>query len=30
MRMEERERKVIPPKTYKDLMVRLMKEKGRM
>jgi Fe-S-cluster-containing hydrogenase component 2 len=30
MRMEEREKKIIPPKTYKDLMVRLMKEKGRM
>jgi Fe-S-cluster-containing hydrogenase component 2 len=30
MKMKERERKVIPPKTYKELMVRLMKEKGRM
>jgi len=30
MKMVERERKVIPPKTYKDLMVRLMKEKGRI
>jgi len=30
MKMAEREKKVIPPKTYKELMVRLMKEKGRM
>ena len=30
MKMEEREKKVIPPKTYKDLMLRLMKEKGRL
>jgi formate hydrogenlyase subunit 6/NADH:ubiquinone oxidoreductase subunit I len=30
MKMEEREKKVIPPKTYKELMVRLMKEKGRI
>jgi len=30
MKMEEREKKIIPPKTYKDLMVRLMKEKGRV
>jgi hypothetical protein len=30
MRMAERERKVIPPKNYKDLMVRLMQEKGRV
>ncbi len=30
MRTEERERKVIPPKNYKELMVRLMKEKGRI
>jgi Pyruvate/2-oxoacid:ferredoxin oxidoreductase delta subunit len=30
MKMEEREKKIIPPKTYKELMVRLMKEKGRM
>ena len=30
MKLEEREKKVIPPKTYKDLMVRLMKEKGRI
>jgi ferredoxin len=30
MKMREREKKVIPPKTYKELMVRLMKEKGRM
>ncbi len=29
MKMEERKKKVIPPKTYKDLMVRLMKEKSR-
>jgi len=28
--MQEREKKIIPPKNYKDLMVRLMKEKGRM
>jgi Pyruvate/2-oxoacid:ferredoxin oxidoreductase delta subunit len=30
MKMEEREKKIIPPKTYKDLMVRLMKERGRI
>lgn len=30
MRMGEREKRVFPPKTYKELMVRLMKEKGRM
>ncbi len=30
MKMVERERKIIPPKTYKELMGRLMKEKGRM
>jgi len=30
MRMKEREKKVIPPKTYKELMTRLMKEKGRL
>lgn len=30
IKMTEREKKIIPPKTYKDLMVRLMKEKGRM
>jgi len=30
MKMKEREKKVIPPKNYKDLMIRLMKEKGRM
>ncbi len=30
MKMREREKKVIPPKTYKELMVRLMKEKGRL
>jgi Pyruvate/2-oxoacid:ferredoxin oxidoreductase delta subunit len=30
MKMVEREKKVIPPKTYKELMFRLMKEKGRM
>ena len=29
MKMKEREKKIIPPKTYKDLMIRLMKEKGR-
>ncbi len=30
MKMKEREKRVIPPKTYKELMVRLMKEKGRV
>jgi hypothetical protein len=30
MKMEEREKKIIPPKNYKELMVRLMKEKGRI
>jgi ferredoxin len=30
MKMAEREKRVIPPKTYKELMVRLMQEKGRM
>jgi len=30
MKMVEREKKIIPPRTYKELMVRLMKEKGRM
>ena len=30
MKMMEREKKVIPPRTYKELMVRLMKEKGRI
>ena len=30
MKMEERGKKVIPPKTYKDLIVRMMKEKGRL
>jgi len=30
IQMVEREQKVIPPKTYKDLMIRLMKEKGRL
>ncbi len=30
MKMEERGKKVIPPKNFKDLMIRLMKEKGRM
>jgi len=30
IKMVEREKKIIPPKTYKELMVRLMKEKGRM
>jgi ferredoxin len=29
MKMTEREKKVIPPRTYKELMIRLMKEKGR-
>ncbi len=29
IKMAEREKKVIPPKSYKDLMVRLMQEKGR-
>jgi Fe-S-cluster-containing hydrogenase component 2 len=30
MKLVEREKKIIPPKTYKDLMLRLLKEKGRM
>jgi formate hydrogenlyase subunit 6/NADH:ubiquinone oxidoreductase subunit I len=30
MKMVEREKKVIPPKNFKDLMIRLMKEKGRL
>ena len=30
MKLVEREKKIIPPKTYKDLMVRLLKEKGRI
>ncbi len=30
MKMVEREKRVIPPKTYKELMIRLMQEKGRM
>jgi ferredoxin len=30
IKMVERDKKVIPPKTYKELMVRLMKEKGRL
>ncbi|MCX8117111.1 MAG: 4Fe-4S binding protein [Desulfobacterota bacterium] len=30
MKMKEREKRVIPPKTYKELMVRLMQEKGRI
>jgi ferredoxin len=30
MKMAEREKRVIPPRTYKELMVRLMKEKGRV
>ena len=30
MKLVEREKKIIPPKTYKELMIRLMKEKGRM
>jgi formate hydrogenlyase subunit 6/NADH:ubiquinone oxidoreductase subunit I len=30
MKMQEREKKVMPPKTYKELMIRLMKEKGRI
>jgi Fe-S-cluster-containing hydrogenase component 2 len=30
IKMEEREKKIIPPKNYKELMVRLMKEKGRI
>ena len=29
-KMEEREKTVIPPKTYTELMIRLMKEKGRL
>lgn len=30
IKMSEREIRVIPPKTYKELMLRLMKEKGRI
>lgn len=30
IKMRERERRVIPPKTYKELMLRLMKEKDRI
>lgn len=30
MKMKEREKRVIPPKNFKDLMIRLMKEKGRL
>ncbi|MGQ9509303.1 MAG: ATP-binding protein [Thermodesulfobacteriota bacterium] len=30
MRMIEREKRVFPPKTYKELMIRLMQEKGRL
>lgn len=30
MQMKEREKRVIPPKTYKELMIRLMQEKGRI
>jgi len=30
IKMAEREKKIIPPKTYKELMVRLMEEKGRI
>ena len=30
MKMKEREKRVIPPKTYKELMARLMQEKGRL
>jgi ferredoxin len=30
MKMAERDKKVIPPRTYKELMVRLMREKGRL
>ena len=30
MKMEERGKRIIPPKTYKDLMIRMMKEKGRL
>jgi hypothetical protein len=30
MKMAEREKKIIPPKTCKELMVRLMTEKGRL
>lgn len=28
--MKEREKRILPPKTYKDLINRLMKEKGRI
>lgn len=30
IQMAEREQKILPPKTYKELMLRLMKEKGRL
>lgn len=30
IKMAEREKKIIPPKSFKDLMVRLMQEKGRL
>jgi Pyruvate/2-oxoacid:ferredoxin oxidoreductase delta subunit len=30
MKLVEREKKIIPPKTFKELMIRLMKEKGRL
>ena len=30
MRMKERKQKIIPPKTHKDLMLRLMEEKERL
>lgn len=30
MKMTEREKRVIPPQNYKELMIRLMQEKGRV
>lgn len=30
VKMVERAKKIIPPKAYKNLMVRLVKEKGRV
>jgi ferredoxin len=30
IKMEERDKRIIPPKTYKDLIKRLMQEKGRI
>ncbi len=30
MKMKEREKRVLPPKNFKELMIRLMQEKGRI